>query len=271
MFEDVKKQDDTALKSPGPIEDMFDKIDPAPQSQTALTSGRLQQTGAGGVPQPPQAPLSGVRIGPPQPLTNLSQLDEWTKSPRRRGGGRMFLILLVVVLLVGGGAAAYFLLLTPAPSVPALNANTNTNVTVEPDRNSPVDDVNANQNINTDLNSNTNTVPDASLIDSDGDGLSDVEEQTYGTDPHAVDSDSDGLSDRDELRVHKTNPLNGDTDNDALSDSDEIFTWHTNPNNSDTDGDTYLDGAEVQNGYDPNGLGRLIPTTTPVFPPQPEP
>jgi hypothetical protein len=70
--------------------------------------------------------------------------------------------------------------------------------------------------------------------DTDGDGLTDAEELTLGTDPTKADTDGDGLTDGQEVNTYKTDPLNPDTD-----------------------GDGYLDGSEVQNGYDPNGPGKL--------------
>lgn len=70
--------------------------------------------------------------------------------------------------------------------------------------------------------------------DTDGDGLSDQEEITLGTNINSVDTDNDGLFDREEVYVYKTDPTN-----------------------EDTDGDGFLDGAEVQDGYNPNGSGKL--------------
>ena len=71
-------------------------------------------------------------------------------------------------------------------------------------------------------------------IDTDQDGLSDKEEKQVGSDPSKVDTDDDGLFDREEVQVYKTNPRN-----------------------KDTDGDGFSDGDEVQNGYNPNGEGKL--------------
>ena len=53
----------------------------------------------------------------------------------------------------------------------------------------------------------TPTEPDA-----DGDGLSDADEATVGSDPNNADTDGDGLSDGDEVWEHSTNPLESDTD-----------------------------------------------------------
>ncbi len=85
---------------------------------------------------------------------------------------------------------------------------------------------------------NTNVmVPSASSKgdDADGDGLTDEEEASLGTNPNLPDSDSDGLFDRDEVRVYNTNPLV-----------------------SDTDGDGVKDGSEVQAGTNPAGPGLLL-------------
>lgn len=59
-------------------------------------------------------------------------------------------------------------------------------------------------------------------IDSDGDGLSDEEEATLGTDPLNADTDGDGLSDGAEVNIHGTDPLLRDTDGDLASDGVEI-------------------------------------------------
>jgi hypothetical protein len=77
--------------------------------------------------------------------------------------------------------------------------------------------------------------------DYDRDGLTNAEEQQLGTDPYNADTDGDGLYDRDEAVV-----------------------WHTDPLNADSDGDSYLDGAEVANGFNPRGAGKLLelPTST---------
>lgn len=72
-----------------------------------------------------------------------------------------------------------------------------------------------------------------------------------------TDTDGDGLTDYQEVNVYHTNPLVADTDGDGLTDGDEVNVWHTNPLVADTDGDGFLDGQEVQNGFDPNGPGKL--------------
>ena len=59
------------------------------------------------------------------------------------------------------------------------------------------------------------------LADTDGDGLSDGEENSLGTNPLRLDTDDDRLSDVQELALG-TNPLSYDTDGDGLSDDWEV-------------------------------------------------
>jgi hypothetical protein len=116
------------------------------------------------------------------------------------------------------------------------------------------------------------------LVDSDGDGLSDgAEVNLHGTDPLCVDSDEDGLSDADEVNLHGTNPLAADSDADGLPDLWEIagnlnpllgsdasadpdndgltnleeYTLGTGFQNSDSDEDGLPDAWEVHNRLNP--------------------
>lgn len=73
-----------------------------------------------------------------------------------------------------------------------------------------------------------------SATDQDLDGLTDVEEKKYGTDPKKADTDGDGITDKDEITI-----------------------YHTNPLKADTDGDGVKDGEEVRRGTNPNGPGKL--------------
>lgn len=82
--------------------------------------------------------------------------------------------------------------------------------------------------------------------DTDGDGLTDGEEiNTHGTDPLDPDTDADGLSDGDEVNVHNTDPLDPDTDDDGLSDLHEVALG-TDPAIADSDGDGLPDGGDVE-------------------------
>jgi hypothetical protein len=64
--------------------------------------------------------------------------------------------------------------------------------------------------------------------DPDGDGLTNIEEYNFGTDP-----------------------LLNDTDKDGISDGDEVYVYYTDPTKPDSDNDSYNDGSEVANCYDP--------------------
>ena len=85
----------------------------------------------------------------------------------------------------------------------------------------------------------------------DADGLTNLQEQTRGTNPTLADTDGDGLTDGAEVNTHLTNPLLADTDGDGLSDGAEVNTHGTNPLLADTDGDNYSDGAEITAGTNP--------------------
>ena len=116
------------------------------------------------------------------------------------------------------------------------------------------------------------------IWDTDGDGLSDGEEEglfgpgavTAVTSTGAVntipalddDSDNDGLSDWEEVNVTGTNPLHWDTDGDGISDSNELiatgggwpkrtFDQESDPLDRDTDDDGLPDAIE----YPGTGLG----------------
>ncbi len=71
--------------------------------------------------------------------------------------------------------------------------------------------------------------------DYDNDGLIDVNEYKYGTNPTLIDTDSDGISDGEE-----------DSNNNGLKDTGE-----TDPTDSDTDNDGMVDGWEVEYGLNP--------------------
>lgn len=98
--------------------------------------------------------------------------------------------------------------------------------------------------------------------DSDGDGLTNAQEASAGTDPNNPDSDGDGLSDGDEVLIYGTQPDNPDSDGDLLRDGDEVNIHNTNPALADSDGDGIPDQIELTNGTDPNATPAFTPTAT---------
>ena len=67
---------------------------------------------------------------------------------------------------------------------------------------------------------------------------------------HAADSDGDGLSDAEE-NGQGTNPLDADSDNDGLTDGEEVLFYVTEPLIQDSDGDGLTDGLEATVGLNP--------------------
>ncbi len=74
----------------------------------------------------------------------------------------------------------------------------------------------------------------AASKDTDGDGLTDQQEATFGTDPTLPDTDGDGLTDKQEYDLGTDGTL------------------------TDTDGDGYTDGDEVTAGSDPTDPSSMI-------------
>jgi len=90
--------------------------------------------------------------------------------------------------------------------------------------------------------------PNESAGDPDADGLNNLAEQEAGTSPWLADTDGDGLTDLEEV---DTDPSLADTDGDGLNDYEELITHSTDPNDPDMDDDGLLDGFEVFYGLDP--------------------
>jgi hypothetical protein len=149
--------------------------------------------------------------------------------------------------------------------------------------------LNVSSSTGTDVVSHVLMVMEITDFDADGDGLSNIEEGTYGTDPENPDTDADGVNDGFEVRgglplfvgdpnVRITNPLDPDTDDDRLCDGNRtvagVCSAGEDANNNgrkedtepdplvvDTDGDGMGDGVEV---LDTNFTGPLGAHTSPV-------
>jgi hypothetical protein len=83
----------------------------------------------------------------------------------------------------------------------------------------------------------------ASTVDSDQDGLTDVQEEAVGTDPLNPDSDNDTLEDGVEVNKLGTDPLSEDSDADGLDDPEELQEG-VDPLALDTNRDGQPDGLE---------------------------
>ena len=84
------------------------------------------------------------------------------------------------------------------------------------------------------------------VLDSDGDGLSDMDEiDILGTDPMSSDTDNDGLTDLEEVTIYQSDPLLIDTDNDGLTDLEEAVIYLSDPTLVDSDNDGLTDFNEV--------------------------
>lgn len=101
--------------------------------------------------------------------------------------------------------------------------------------------------------------------DIDNDGLSNLEEFLFQTDPRNADSDRDGISDKDESEI-TSNPMSissseikneeSDADNDGLILFYEKL-FETNPDDPDSDADGFSDFREASRGYNPAGEGMI--------------
>lgn len=89
------------------------------------------------------------------------------------------------------------------------------------------------------------------ILDQDGDGLTDAEEQKAGTLAYAVDTDNDGLTDYEEVKRYKTYPAQYDSDGDGLTDGQEINNWLSDPKKFDSNQDGIDDKTSVSQGYNP--------------------
>ncbi|HCC23483.1 TPA: hypothetical protein DF272_04910 [Candidatus Falkowbacteria bacterium] len=181
---------------------------------------------------PPQTTESIPMKPTTQPVNSIPQSEVPVGAPMaaKSGGSVMKIVLLfVVVLVVIAAAVMAGLWFFDGEKI----EDDNDSDLILEERDAPVEVIEEPQD---NPESVTNEIPLTPIVsDLDGDGLTDAEEAQLGTAADKVDTDNDGLTDFQETRVYRTNPLNRDSDN-----------------------DTYIDGDEVNNGYDPNGPGKLL-------------
>lgn len=121
------------------------------------------------------------------------------------------------------------------------------------------------------LSSDDNAGDNGADGDPDADSVTNLQEQSRGSDPHDGDTDDDGLADAVETNTgawnsaseRGTNPSLADSDYDGLGDPAETNTGlyldatntGTDPNRIDTDGDGFADGLEILHGSSPLDAG----------------
>jgi hypothetical protein len=108
--------------------------------------------------------------------------------------------------------------------------------------------------------------------DTDGDGYSDKDEIDQKYNPNnstvfpgylTVDSDNDGMYNVDEKKCGldpKKKDADLDNDKDGLTNKEECLVTHTNLTNKDTDSDGASDKAEIDNDTDPNNENSVPPS-----------
>ncbi len=199
-------------------------------------------------PAPSMAPSATPSVIAPPPSylpTNypFAQTESLAATERATHSSKLKIVLiLVIILLIFGvsGVFAYFVMVQPINEASVVNSVPDTGVITPSDEEDPEPDpvvVTPPAPAVTATPPQTITTNPASLLDSDGDGLTNARELELGTSVTKADTDGDGLGDREEVEVYGTNPLKADTD-----------------------GDGYLDGEEVSRGYNPNGTGKLFGT-----------
>ncbi len=114
---------------------------------------------------------------------------------------------------------------------------------------------NPEQPLDSDLDGIIDALDTVNDNDSDNDGLSDAQEEKFGSNPHNVDSDNDGINDNEEIGNNINDPLDTDEDGtlnliDADDDNDGLDTRYeikigTNPLSKDTDNDGLSDKEEL--------------------------
>lgn len=143
---------------------------------------------------------------------NSSDLNNTSdKAPKKPKNKKVLLFALIIIVIVG---VLIFLLLIKLPKNKTINNNPETenpglenlientpNVEVENDyllEEEPNPNI-SNEEENEIINNNIEV--DISVLDSDGDGLTDYQEvEIWGTDPYNPDTDGDGYSDFDEIK-----------------------------------------------------------------------
>lgn len=227
MFDDAQEPKDMFADVPDSSAQQQKTTQSAPAVTQEASPVAMQPISA--APQP-----RAVSVAPPMQYS----------EPKSGGAGlRLIAVVLISLVCIGGaGYAAYRFMVKDAVSQQVSDV---IGGETDEETDSKVDGA-----TDSDTNSETNTVTPNTP--------SSTPDTEVDSGPTAVvDSDGDGLS-NDEERIAGTSVANPDTDEDGLGDREEVKKYGTDPKKTDTDGDGYTDGAEVENGYNPNGEGRLL-------------
>ncbi|VGO18845.1 sulfatase-like hydrolase/transferase [Pontiella sulfatireligans] len=106
--------------------------------------------------------------------------------------------------------------------------------------------------------------PRDGAVDFEPDGLSNLQEETFGCNPVDDDTDADGLKDGTEVLKLGTRPGNAHSDGDSLEDGDEVLCYGTDPLLADTDGDGVSDSDELDAFSNPRNSGQKPNSGVPV-------
>jgi hypothetical protein len=191
------------------------------------------------------SPVPTIQAQPQQTMTPAQAMQYDT--PKSGGAGlRLVAVIAISLLCVGGaGYAAYKFMVRDAVSQQVSEV-------IGGGEEESVDEGTA-QEEGQDGKGSESSTPTTGTSTDDGGSEDEGDEGSVAV----VDSDGDGLS-NDEERAAGTSVAKPDTDSDGLGDREEVKFYETDPKKADTDGDGYKDGEEVENGYNPNGDGRLL-------------
>lgn len=161
-----------------------------------------------------------------KPIRVMAMPEKFYIEDKGGGGGKKnnFLLIGIIILVVAIlGLGAYFFITKTgnknddqntnipvntnttnlANNTNKTNKNTNNNVNSATNLNSNLQNINLFSNFNTNSNANASSNINSSIVpsslDTDADGLTDIEETLYGTNPNNPDTDGDGYSDGQEV------------------------------------------------------------------------
>ncbi|MFH1508793.1 MAG: hypothetical protein ABIE68_01375 [bacterium] len=234
---DNKKKDDID-KEPGSVigsTQVMPGLGSAPQSQPEKKTARSFNFGQFGHKdkkddQPNFKPKAAFNLPKKEIPTSPPVKPQEPSSPKKSSGlGKTLLTILIIVALLAGFVYLWF-------DLSSLKNNLD------------IDSIKELNKVTAELRDNIESLTTSAELDNRIDQLE-----------GDMDNVKEALGDTSEDSLASVIALlkQYDTDGDGLNDYEEQVTYRTDINNKDTDGDGYEDGVEVDNGYNPNGEGRL--------------